>query len=234
MKIVSIEAITLATPARERRAADQTHEAALVRDHGGRRDRSGSARRRSRRPSSRRSSTSRRRSPGAAASRTFSSARIRETRRRCGPNCATQPSGRPASGSGASPSPGSTWRSGTWRGRHWEPRVAPPRRRAAEPDRPVPDDVQRPEPAADHDPEHQRARRPGRHRRFQRGQDRGAHRHDRGQRRDRRARARGAGACRPRLHARRSTSATAGRTSTMPSTASAGWRSSISSSSRRR
>ena len=44
MDIVSVEAIVLGTPARERRAADQTHEAALVRITSGETVTSASAR----------------------------------------------------------------------------------------------------------------------------------------------------------------------------------------------
>ena len=50
MEITGVECIVLGTPPRERRAADQTHEVALIRitaDDGS----SASARRRSRRPS---------------------------------------------------------------------------------------------------------------------------------------------------------------------------------------
>ena len=117
MKIVSVEAVVLSTPAPDRRAADQTHEAALVRI----------------------TSEDGLVGIGEAAvlppvvkafideptsfswSRGVGDIVRRRGRARpaggCGTRSATAPSGRPAWASGASRSPASTWRSGISRAR---------------------------------------------------------------------------------------------------------------------
>ena len=152
MEITGVECIVLGTPPRERRAADQTHEVALIRitaDDG---------------------------SVGigeAAVSPPVVKAFIDEptsfswsrgvsdilvgqdpvTRVASGTGSATAPCGRRASGSVGSPWPASTWRSGISRGRCSASRSGSCSARRRRSRCPVSHDVQGPSPLADDDPQ---------------------------------------------------------------------------------
>ena len=163
MRIVGIEAIVLGAPAPDRRAADQTHEAALVRitsDEGPRRHRRG------RRVAAGREGIHRRADVVLVESGESCDVLLgedpRDPRRLWSRALRWRPSGLPGSASAGSPSPASTWRSGISRARR-SGRRSGSCSAGSVPSRSAPShDVQRPERPRRHDPQHERAGSTGR------------------------------------------------------------------------